>query len=327
MIGSARSEGRLPNDDALAFVSRSRIEGGSADGMEVIEVRMWDGFDLRILPDRGLDIAQAWYRGTPLAWVSSVGETSPLQRLEGFDWSRGFGGGLMVTCGLRNVGMPSEGHGLHGTYSHLGADWVTVTRESEGDRLRVTVQGSVTDEHPEGVLRSTRSISTWTGAGLIEISDTLVNLGTTPTATPVLYHFNFGHPLWGPGGRLDLDVTDTIPRDDASRPALGDWFRPPPVRQVPERVLEHIVVVNQGRAEATVANHDLGVGVNISWDVAALPRMHQWIDPSPGMYVLGVEPANCSTAGRAADRAEGRLPMLEPGEIRETALRVRAFEL
>lgn len=327
MIEAARADGRLPNDDAIAFVSRSRVEGGPGDGMEVLDVRMWGGFDLRILPDRGLDIGQVWYRGVPLAWVSRVGETRPLRDLEDRDWSRGFGGGLMVTCGLRNVGMPSEGHGLHGTYSHLPASDVVAARDIDGDRLLVTVEGLVTDEGHPDVLRLARSIRTWTGSGLIEVTDRLTNLGSRTTETPILYHFNFGYPLWGPGALLDLDVTGTIPRDEASRPALDSWSRLPPVEDVPERVLEHVVIANEGWAEATVANRDLGVGVKISWRVAELPRLHQWIDPSPGMYVLGIEPANCSTEGRGVDRVDGRLPMLEAGEIRETALEVRAFQL
>jgi hypothetical protein len=40
--------------------------------------------------------------------------------------------------------------------------------------------------------------------------------------------------------------------------------------------------------------------------------------------VLGIEPANCSVLGRAADRAAGRLPILEPGAVRSTMLTVRA---
>ena len=55
-----------------------------------------------------------------------------------------------------------------------------------------------------------------------------------------------------------------------------------------------------------------------------LPRMWQWIEPSLG--ALGIEPANCSVLGRAHDRAEGRLPMLAPGETRETWLAITAKE-
>lgn len=41
-----------------------------------------------------------------------------------------------------------------------------------------------------------------------------------------------------------------------------------------------------------------------------------------GIYVLGLEPANCSVMGRSADRAAGTLPMLAPGQPRTTRLRI-----
>jgi hypothetical protein len=40
------------------------------------------------------------------------------------------------------------------------------------------------------------------------------------------------------------------------------------------------------------------------------------------VYALGLEPANCSVLGRAADRAAGRLPILAPGESRTTSLEI-----
>jgi hypothetical protein len=40
------------------------------------------------------------------------------------------------------------------------------------------------------------------------------------------------------------------------------------------------------------------------------------------MGVLGLEPANCSVLGRAADRAQGRLPVLAPGEQRRTGIAI-----
>ena len=83
-----------------------------------------------------------------------------------------------------------------------------------------------------------------------------------------------------------------------------------------ERVWEHI-----GATTAAVVNERLGVRVGIT---SNLPRMWQWVDPAPGYYVLAIEPANCSVLGRAHDRAEGRLPMLAPGEERTTTLVVTA---
>jgi hypothetical protein len=72
-----------------------------------------------------------------------------------------------------------------------------------------------------------------------------------------------------------------------------------------------------------VVNEALGAEVEISWDAAALPRLHQWVHPAAGVYVLGIEPANCSVLGRASDRAVGRLPMLGAGSSRTSTLRLR----
>ena len=92
----------LANLDAVCSATASRTEGG----WRALDLRVWEGIDARLLPDRGLDCFGAWYRGVPLAWVSAVGERGPLGgRLRDDDWLRGFGGGLVATCGLRNVGV------------------------------------------------------------------------------------------------------------------------------------------------------------------------------------------------------------------------------
>jgi hypothetical protein len=51
------------------------------------------------------------------------------------------------------------------------------------------------------------------------------------------------------------------------------------------------------------------------------------VDPVPNVYALGIESANCSLLGRAHDRAEGRLPFLEPGEARRTSIAVTVEEM
>jgi len=42
--------------------------------------------------------------------------------------------------------------------------------------------------------------------------------------------------------------------------------------------------------------------------------MIEWKMMQQGMYVLGLEPANCWVEGRARDRERGILRFLEPGE-------------
>ena len=90
-------------------------------------------------------------------------------------------------------------------------------------------------------------------------------------------------------------------------------------------MFEHEVTPGgDGWCSATVRNPLLGLEVEVRWDSSTLPRMWQWVHPAPGLGVLGIEPANCSVLGVAHDRAEGRLPQLEPGEERRTQLQVRA---
>ena len=316
--------GRLANLDAVLWAGTSTIDRGGAAGTRAVDVAPWDGISCRIHLDRGLDIGRASFRGVPIAWISAVGEAGPRDDLEGMAWGAAFGGGLVTTCGLRNVGMPSEGHGLHGTYSHLPAADLRVEREVSPDGAAAVVSGTVVDDADPVPLGVRRTIRVAAGAGRIDLEDVAANLGDEPTPAPLLYHCNFGYPLWAPPARLEMPVVATEARDPESRVAVDTWHLPPPVAEGPERVLEHTLDPDLDRGWARVVNPALGVAVTVSWDRAGLPRLNQWLDPNPGMAVLGVEPANCTTRGRASDRSAGILPILEPGARRVTRLRVEA---
>jgi hypothetical protein len=250
-----------------------------------IELRAGE-LELRVLPERGLDIGTARFRGETISWSSPLGEV----RWQG-DFAGSFGGGLVLTCGLRNVGAPSEGQPQHGWYTSLPARDVLVERHWAQGRM-------VEAEVPGRTLELTREIRLDKGA--VRIDDTTRNLGREPEPAPLLYHCNF---LWD---TIDIDSEDVLPRDDDAR--AGDW------RALgepgPERVYEHV-----GATRAVLTHGPTTITVRSS-----LPRLWQWIDPDFG--VLGIEPANCSVLGRAHDRAEGRLPVLEPGEARVTSLEI-----
>jgi hypothetical protein len=243
--------------------------------------------DLRVsvLPDRGLDLGAATFRGRPVSWESPIGFV-PWQG----DFGRSFGGGLLVTCGLRNVGAASEGQPQHGWYSSLAA------RDVRHDAT--TAAGRIVDATVPGpTLELTREIVVDEGA--IRIADVVRNRGPHSEPAPLLYHVNM---LWD---EVEIDSAEVIPRDAEARAA--DWRS---VGAVSERVYEHLGAT---RAVVLVA----GVRITIRSD---LPRLWQWIEPSYG--VLGIEPANCSVLGRAQDRAEGRLPELGPGEERSSTLEI-----
>ena len=68
---------------------------------------------------------------------------------------------------------------------------------------------------------------------------------------------------------------------------------------------------------ARLTNAGIGIELTIR---SSMPRMWQWVHPASGIYALGIEPANCSVLGRAFDIAAGRMPLLDPGETRESWL-------
>jgi hypothetical protein len=304
----------------IASATASRAEGG----WRALDVRVMSGIDLRLLPDRALDLFGAWYRGVPLMWVSAVGESGPLDGpLRGDDWLRGFGGGLVVTCGLRNVGAASEGQGLHGEISHRRARDVRWTVDDHAVRVcGVAAEVAALGPH----LELERTWTTHVGAGRVELRDVTRNRGAEPEPAPLLYHVNVGAPLWSPGATLALDARRTHPRD---ADATGPWDRAlGPTPGARERVWEHEVVAGaDGWCAAEVLSPPTGLRLQLRWEAAGLPRMHQWVHPAPEVGVLGLEPANCSVLGRAADRVAGRLPILAPGEERTTRIELRAAAL
>ncbi len=290
-------------------------------GTRALDLRAWGGLDLRVLPDRGFDLGDLWFAGVPLAWRSGVGERGP-----GGAWTQAWSGGLLVTCGLRNVGLASEGHPQHGEYTHQAAREVRVQRHAGPDRVVLEASARVLEADALAFrFEVERTVRTRTGEGVLELHDVTRNLGSAPEPAPLLYHVNLGAPVWQPGASLRLSGGEVRPRDDDAAAALESWAQAPPVLPgAPERVFEHEVApAPDGWASAVVSSPPTGLEVELRWDATTLPRFWQWVHPAPGISALGLEPANCSVLGRAADREEGRLPVLEPGEERVTRFELR----
>jgi hypothetical protein len=301
----------------IATAISSFVTDGRSAGCRAIDLRVERGIELRLLPDRGLDAGDAWFAGVPLDWRSPVGETAPVAH----DWLQSFGGGLVVTCGLRNVGVPSEGHGQHGDFTFQRAVVEAVERSDDA----LIVQGRVAEVTALGHhFEVQRTWRTYAGRGLVQLEDVVVNRGRETEPALQLYHVNLGPPLWAEGAELVLNARATHPRDADAAPYADSWNRAPGiVPDARERVFEHEVIPGaDGWCSALVRN--TGLEVDVRWDAATMPRLWQWVHPAPGLGVLGLEPANCSVLGVAHDRAEGRLPELAPGEERRTRLEIRA---
>jgi hypothetical protein len=309
------SPDRISNADQIASAITSVVADGPAAGSRAVDIHVWGGIDLRLLPDRGLDIGGAWFRGIPLAWISQTGEQSPPapeSLVDDIAWGAAWGGGLVTTCGLSNVGRASEGQGLHGTYTSRPAGDLHVERTTAD----VTVTATVEDPP----FRLARRVATTATEGLVRIDDRTVNVSEWTAAAPLLYHVNIGAPLWDGDAYLEIDAEEVAPRDDDAAAGIGTWDAPPePSTGAPERVFEHV-----GGSWARLTSPRLRIELTVQ---SSLPRLWQWVHPATGTYALAVEPSNCSVLGRAHDIAEGRMPFLDPGEARTSWLTIEAREI
>jgi hypothetical protein len=122
-----RRIGRL---EQVAGVEPFVFDDGPARGVRAFRFRTGGGLSFDVVPDRGMDLGLAEHGGAPLAWLSPNGVVAPsFHEPGGEGWLRTFPGGLLVTCGLRNVGPPGERwgeeFGLHGRASHIPASSVS----------------------------------------------------------------------------------------------------------------------------------------------------------------------------------------------------------
>ncbi len=220
--------GMVGNADQLACARESVTGLDRGQPQRAIDLQVTGGLSLRLLPDRGLDVGAAWFDGIPLAWISRVGEVSPAPGGRA-PWIDRFGGGLVTTCGLQNVGVASEGHGQHGAFSTTPASDLRTDRAAVDGELELVVTGVVREgDALDSFLECRRRVTTRTGRAAMTLTDTVVNLGTRSVPSPMLYHLNIGAPLWSPGARVVVPRgARTVPRDAGAKAFEDSWDTAP----------------------------------------------------------------------------------------------------
>ena len=331
-------EARIGRIEQIGGVRRMILTEGKEAGVEEIQVRTGAGLAYSVLPSRGLDIGLTEYRGVPLSWLSPNGEVHPAFFDErDFGWLRTAVGGLLMTCGLTQVGSPGndagEELGLHGRTHHTPARHVCSKGFWEGDEYTTLIEGVVEETSIFGWnLRLTRQISSRLGKNQIHIRDIVENAGFEPAPHMLLYHFNFGFPLLDPQTQFSFPKADVIPREpQLPIEGLGDWQQPQPGYQERVYYYEHLAIGADGMAAVSVRNPHFPstngpLTVRLAWEARHLPVLVQWKMPGEGTYVLGVEPANCHVEGRTAERACGTLVLLAPGQAMEYNLDLSLIE-
>jgi hypothetical protein len=313
-------------------ISRFTHADGKAKGVSTLRVHTAQGLEFWVVPDRGMDIFEASFQGRSLCWHSPTGMVHPAYySTRGLEWLRSFPGGLLSTCGLTTVGVPSEDNGeslgLHGSISNTPAESVSWSEHWEDDDCLLTISGKVREASVHGPnLLLERTISTSLKSKSLSVHDVVENQGSRDSPLMILYHFNFGYPLLTERSLIYAPSQTVEPADDCAARSKDAWNHfEPPVKGAAERVYFH-----QMRPDTTgkvtvvlVGDRDRQeFGIALSYDSKTLPRFVQWKMTGTNHFVLGLEPANCWTLGRRAERDRGTLEMLSPGERREFQLQL-----
>jgi len=311
---------------------RCLLNEGGSKGVEAIEVDTGSGFHFTVLPDRGMDISRASFRGINLVFTTPNGEVHPsFYEPEGLGWLRTFFGGLLTTCGLTYLGAPStdgkEELGLHGRYSCIPACKVNDLSAWEGDEYRIRVSGVMKECCLFGhKIRLTRTISSTVGDPCLTITDDVENVGYEPAPFMIMYHVNPGFPLLNASSQLLLNASHTRPFDAHAESGMSDMLQfSEPVPGFREMCYVHTMTLDKdGMASAAFVNPELegGLGLSLRFDGRELPHMTEWKMMGQGDYVVGFEPCNVPFHNRSMLREKGILPMLAPGEKKHLVVEI-----
>ena len=105
MLESQNWKGKISNIKQLGGIETSVIDNGPGRGNRIAWVNTGTGLRYKIVIDRAMDIADAFYNQHSIAWLSGLGVSAPQPFSDkGLNWLRTFGGGLLVTCGLTHIG-------------------------------------------------------------------------------------------------------------------------------------------------------------------------------------------------------------------------------
>lgn len=326
---------KISNPLQLGGIETAILDNGPAKGSRVAWINTGTGLRYKVLPDRAMDIAEAFYGRHGLAWLSHLGLTPPQSFTgAGLGWLRTFGGGLLTTCGLSHVGGPdADEHGergLHGYISNIPAEIESIIQpDPAAGKMDMSITGKMKETQPFGpCLELKRTISGTLGKASIRIHDEVTNRGNMTVPHMLLYHCNFGWPLVDEGADIVWQGSWEV-RDKGESNRIfreGNSFRkcPPPLEEHSgpgeEAAFIDISPDASGRCTCGVYNSRIGIAVAVRFNKAQLPWLANWQHWGKGEYVMGLEPGTNPPIGQVKARQLRELIHLGPGESREYGL-------
>jgi hypothetical protein len=332
---------KISNHHQLGGIETSVLDNGEGKGTRIAWVNTGSGLRFKVVPDRGLDIADAFFNEHSLTWLSHVGIAPPdPATVSGMNWLRTFGGGLLTTCGLIHVGGPERDEygerGLHDRISHLPATLESVVQpDLQKGNLRMCITGRMLQSSVFGPhLELKRSIEAELGNPKIIIADAVTNMGNEPAPHMLLYHINFGWPLidkgtkiiwegkWkSRGGNLDNLIFNAVNEFKICNNPVHEH----------NGNGESVAFIDSdqdssGMCECAVYNTGIPLGVRIRFNKEQLPWLTNWQHWGINEYVTALEPGTHPPIGQSAARKEGSLIFIQPGETREYKLEMEVIQ-
>jgi Domain of unknown function (DUF4432) len=332
---------RVGRIDQVAGVRLVTLGDGVSRGVRVLEFRTGTGYQFDVLVDRAMDIGRCEYRGTPLAWQSSVGVLGPwYAEPVGLGWFRAWGGGMLVTCGLDHTLLggvddasqfhqdvrPTEEYGLHGRVGFLPARLTGYGERWDGDECTLWAEGTIAQTAVFAeTLELHRRIEARVGESRFTVHDEVVNAGFDPTTHMYLYHLNIGWPVVDEGAQYLIPALEGVPVAEYPTTDYRRLTAPTPAFR--EECYEHAVASEPGgTVPVAVVNRARGIGVYEVHQRSQFPFHTMWRMLGEGTYAVAMEPTTNRDAGRFDARDRGELLTLGPGESRRYDLELGVLE-
>ena len=324
-------QNKVTNAAQVGGIETAVLDNGTGRGTRVAWINTGTGLRYKVVIDRAMDIADAFYNQHSLTWLSHTGITNP----EPFsdrraDWLRTFGGGLLTTCGLSHVGGPEQDsygdRGLHGQISNSPAELESIIQpDLMTGKLDMSISGRIKETRIFGPsLEMKRTLSGTLGQPVIRIRDEISNRGNTLVPHMLLYHFNFGWPFVDEGTRFvwrgNWQAREGGSNNQIFREGYDFKTCPGPLdsHSGAGEAVAFIDVAHDGTGQCTVGlyNAKLGLAVSMRFQKAQLPWLTNWQHWGKGEYVTGLEPGTHPPIGQAKAREQQTLLFLEPGQTR-----------
>ncbi|MBC3787002.1 aldose 1-epimerase family protein [Spirosoma utsteinense] len=322
---------KVSNSAQIGGIETAVLDNGPGRGTRIAWINTGTGLRFKVVIDRAMDIADAFYNQHSLAWLSHSGITPPQAFPDqGVNWLRTFNGGLLTTCGLTHVGGPEQDaygeRGLHGLIGNIPAEIESIIQPDPATgNLEMSITGRMRETTVFGPsLELKRTISATLGQPTIRIHDEVVNRANTPAPHMLLYHFNFGWPLVDEGTQLiwqgGWQAREGGMNGDIFREGYDFKTCPAPLEQH-SGTGEAVAFIDaspdqSGQCSAGLYNARLGLAVALRFQKEQLPWLTNWQHWGRGEYVTGIEPGTHPPIGQAKAREQQTLIMLQPGERR-----------